>query len=153
MNEPIKNPSGEGSGGGGGVDNGRSSHVIIVIVVAVVISIKEKISNEERDRNNKNERTNKTPWERVMLEGGEVGSGRSWRFIIIVAERLAIKKEKEQQKIRTEREKSSGEGISSSGRVDAMLSLVIALETVEVLSNTRSEDSIYPGGVNATPVT
>jgi len=25
MNEPIKNPSGEGSGGGGEADNGRSS--------------------------------------------------------------------------------------------------------------------------------
>ena len=66
-------------------------------------SIKEKISNEERDRNNKHERTNKTPWERVVVEGEEVGSGRSWRFIIVVAERLAItlnqKKKKFQESV------------------------------------------------------
>jgi len=38
----------------------------------------------------------KTLWERVVVEGfrGEVGSGRSWRFIVIVAERSATKREK-----------------------------------------------------------
>ena len=36
----------------------------------------------------------KTPWERVVVEGGEVGSGGSWRFIIVIAERLAIKNNK-----------------------------------------------------------
>ena len=51
MKVPIKNPSGEGCGGREEVDNGRSWHVNIVILVAVVTSIKEKISNEERDRN------------------------------------------------------------------------------------------------------
>ena len=38
----------------------------------------------------------KTLWERVVVEGfrGEAGSGRSWRFIVIVAERSATKREK-----------------------------------------------------------